>query len=142
MRRMVPGLSFCLVTEGSIRNPLPTRPPGPWDAPPPHIALTTYSGRTPSPYRLLLRRTPLPRRLPRPCRPAPAAQGHALLGEDPVDEPVRPPRRQGQCPDGLPCVIAALQVRRHRRPVRTGHPAALLEFLGHLYLPPVRWTTH
>src|SRR5215469_1939735 len=122
MRRTVPGLSFCLVTEGSIRNPWPT---GPWKATLPYMILTTYFGVRRFPTGFLPGANELARHWPRPRRPAPASQDHPLLGEHPVNEPVGPPGGQGQCPDGLARVVAALEVARHLGSIGPRHPGAL-----------------
>src|SRR6185437_3417763 len=136
IRLIVPGLSFCLVTDGSMRNP-PRTPmnPGP--------CTITW----PMVVRRATRYGTVSRRANRPPRPgggaslpggaAPAAQGHAGLGEDAVDEPVGPAGRGGQGADGLARVVAVLEVGRQLAAVFPGYPGAFSQRrrFGHLYLP-------
>src|ERR1700733_2399857 len=131
MRLIVPGLSFCLVTDGSMRNPRAI--PGPCTiiypivVPGPGSYVTVFPQANGSASPALL-----------PGGTAPAAQGHAGLGEDAVDEPVRPPGRGRQGADGLAGVVAALQVTRELAAVFPGHPGALSQRcrFGHLYYLP------
>src|ERR1700761_6173644 len=71
---------------------------------------------------------------------APAAQLHPGLAQHPVHKTVRSPGGRGQRTDALPRVIPALEVGRQLGTVRPGDPGALLQRLGHVYLPLGRVT--
>src|SRR5436305_9046675 len=156
---MVPGLSFCLVMEGSIRNPrimtMFARP---------YMTRETPQGRRLVPYRtgLVSASSELqglsgrgPGRLHRRRRRAGAtwwnlalhlglatagrsttpAQRHSGLGQDPVDEAVGPSCRGCQCADALARVIPLAEGCRQLAAIHPRHPRAFLEGLGHMYLP-------
>src|SRR5256885_14360612 len=59
-------------------------------------------------------------------RPAASAQVHAGLGQDAVDEAVRPSGCGSQGSDALPGVVALLQLLRQLVSLGTGHAGALL----------------
>src|SRR5580700_346190 len=134
MRLIVPGLSFCLVTVGSMRNPRDIANPGPCAIIYPMVVRGANDSGTVSRQA----NTPPPGgRTLLPGGAAPAAQGHAGLGQDAVDEPVRPAGRGRQGTDGLAGVVAVPQVGRQPAAVFPGHPGAFSEGcrFGHLYLP-------
>src|SRR5215475_4738556 len=70
-----------------------------------------------------------------PGRAAAAAKGNTALTQDPVNESVGPAGRRGQRPDALASGVPLLQVAGKLSPVGTGDPGALLESLGHAFLP-------
>jgi hypothetical protein len=62
------------------------------------------------------------------------AQRHSGLGENPVDEAVRPSCRGRQRADALSGVVPLTEERRQLAPIHAGHPGAFLKRLGHLHL--------
>src|SRR6185437_107624 len=147
IRLIVPGLSFCLVTDGSIRNPpLAIANPGPCTITRPMLV------RPQTGYGMVFRQAntgphslkdcPGAEGLP-PGGAAPAPQRYPGLSEDAVDEPVGPPGRYRQGTDGLSGVVPALQVGRQLVAVFSRDAGAFSEGrgFGHL-LPPVRFSTH
>src|SRR5258708_1070259 len=68
-------------------------------------------------------------------RPAASAQVHAGLGQDAVDESVRASGGGCQSADALTGVVPLLEIRRQLVALGTGHAGALLQGLGHEYLP-------
>src|SRR5689334_16675680 len=66
-----------------------------------------------------------------PCGTAATAQGHAGLAEHPVHESVGAAGFLGQRPDARTGVVLLLQVCRELLARGAGHPAALLQSLGH-----------
>src|SRR5690606_35450306 len=70
-----------------------------------------------------------------PGRAAATAQVDAGLGQNPMDETVGAAGGGCQGADALAGVVPLLQVRRQLVALGTGHAVALLQGLGHEYLP-------
>src|SRR4030081_548860 len=127
MRLIVLGWSFCLVTVGSMRNPRAIANPGPIIYPMVVRRANDYGTVSRQANAPLAARPSAfdsggPASLPGGA--APAAQGHAGLGEDAVDEAVRPPGGDRQGADGLAGVVAVLQVSRQLAAILPGYPGA------------------
>src|ERR1700722_5264120 len=140
---IVPGLSFCLVTDGSMRNPRAIIMPGPCTIP---ASLVRPASGLPLVIRPRAKVGPgrksaqaVRRRLLGDRSPlggaAPAPEGDTHLGQDAVNESVGTPGLGGQRADRLPRLVPPGQAGGELAAVRPGHPGTSFEVLGHVYLP-------